>query len=251
MGETLLRVEGLSKHFGGVVAVDGVGLEVARGELHALIGPNGAGKTTIIHHLSGASPPDAGRIVFEGRDVTRLAFHERVALGLARSFQITSIFRQFSVLDNIALAVQARSGSSLSFWRPLAAERALGEEARRIVAEAGLAGREDVLAGNLAHGEQRQLEVGLALATRPKLALLDEPTAGMGPEDAQRMIAFLNGLKGAVTILLVEHDRDAVFRLADRISVLVNGRVIATGAPAEIRANGEVRRAYLGEEFRA
>jgi branched-chain amino acid transport system ATP-binding protein len=248
VGEALLRVEGLSKRFVGVVAVDAVTLEVAPGELHALIGPNGAGKTTIIHHLSGASAPDAGRIVFAGRDVTRLAFHERVALGMARSFQITSIFRRFSVLDNVALAVQARRGSSLSFWRPLAAERALSDEARRIVAEIGLTGREDALAGNLAHGEQRRLEVGLALATRPKLALLDEPTAGMGPDDAQQMTAFLDGLKGAVTILLVEHDMDAVFRLADRISVLVNGRVIATGAPAEIRANDEVKRAYLGEE---
>jgi len=248
MAETILRIEGLSKRFGGVVAVDDVSLDVLPGEIHALIGPNGAGKTTIVHHLSGALPPDAGRIVFDGRDITRLAVHQRVALGLARSYQITSIFRRFTVLDNFALAVQARSGSSLAFWRPLAAEGALFDEARRLVAEVGLAGSEDALAGNLAHGAQRQLEVGLALATRATILLLDEPTAGMGPEEAQRMIAFLQRLKGSVTILLIEHDMDAVFRLADRISVLVNGRVIATGLPADIRANAEVRRAYLGEE---
>jgi len=251
MAEPILRVETLVKRFGGVVAVDRVSLGLSRGELRALIGPNGAGKTTIVHLLSGALVPDAGRIVFAGRDITRLRFHERVALGLARSYQITSIFRRFSVLDNVALAVQARSGSSLSFWRPLARERALFDEARGYLERVGLGARADVPAGSLAHGEQRQLEVGLALATRPQLLVLDEPTAGMGPEEASRMIALLQGLKGATTILLIEHDMDAVFRLADRVSVLVNGAVIATGDPAEIRANAEVRRAYLGEELAA
>ncbi len=248
MAETILAIEGLAKRFGGVVAVDAVSLEVARGELHALIGPNGAGKTTIIHQLSGALAPDAGRIVLEGRDVTRVPFHERVALGLARSYQITSIFRRFTVLDNVALAVQARSGSSLSFWRPLAAEPALFEEARAVLERVGLAGRAGVPAGALAHGEQRQLEVGLALATNARLLLLDEPMAGMGAEESERMIALIGTLKTALSVLLVEHDMDAVFRLADRISVLVNGRLIASGAPVEIRANEEVKRAYLGEQ---
>jgi branched-chain amino acid transport system ATP-binding protein len=248
MAEAALAIDGLAKRFGGVVAVDGVSLTVGRGELHALIGPNGAGKTTIIHQLSGALAPDAGRIVFEGRDVTRVPFHERVARGLARSYQITSIFRAFTVLENVALAVQARSGSSLSFWRPLAAESAIFAAARAVLERIGLAARADVRAGELAHGEQRSLEVGLALATNARLLLLDEPMAGMGPEESERMIALIGRLKGGLSVLLVEHDMDAVFRLADRISVLVSGRVIASGAPAEIRANEEVRRAYLGEE---
>jgi branched-chain amino acid transport system ATP-binding protein len=248
MADVALAIDGLAKRFGGVVAVDDVSLTVERGALHALIGPNGAGKTTIIHQLSGALAPDAGRIVFEGRDVTRVPFHERVALGLARSYQITSIFRAFPVLDNVALAVQARSGSSLSFWRPLASETALFEEARAVLERVGLSARADVPAGALAHGEQRQLEVGLALATNARLLLLDEPMAGMGPDESERMIALVERLKGSLSVLLVEHDMDAVFRLADRISVLVSGRVIASGPPAEIRANEEVRRAYLGEE---
>jgi branched-chain amino acid transport system ATP-binding protein len=247
----LLEVVDLQKRFGGIVATDRVSLTVEAGELHALIGPNGAGKTTLIHQLSGALLPDGGRITFDRRDVTRVSFHDRVRLGLARSYQITSIFRRFSVIDNVVLAVQARSGSSLAFWRPRARETALYDEARRVLAEVGLAGREQVLAGNLAHGEQRALEVGLALATSPRLLLLDEPMAGQGPEESERMIELIGRLKGALTILLIEHDMDAVFRLADRISVLVNGRVIATGAPDEIRVNPEVKRAYLGEELAA
>ena len=248
MAEPLLRVNEVSKHFGGVVAVDTVTLSVRPGEIHALIGPNGAGKTTLVHLLSGALAPDTGRVYFGGSDVTARPFHERVALGLARSYQVTSLFRRFSALDNVALAVQARSGSSLAFWSPLATERALFDEARAVLAEIGLAGRESMLAGHLAHGEQRSLEVGLALATRPKLLLLDEPMAGMGPEESERMIALIDGLKARITVLLIEHDMDAVFRLADRISVLVNGRVIATGQPDEIRGNAEVKRAYLGEQ---
>ncbi len=247
----LLEVADLQKRFGGIVATDRVSLTVEAGELHALIGPNGAGKTTLIHQLSGALMPDGGRIAFDRRDVTRVSFHDRVRLGLARSYQITSIFRRFSVIDNVVLAVQARSGSSLAFWRPRARETALYDEARRVLGEVGLAGREQVIAGNLAHGEQRALEVGLALATNPRLLLLDEPMAGQGPEESERMIELIGRLKGALTILLIEHDMDAVFRLADRISVLVNGRVIATGAPDEIRVNPEVKRAYLGEELAA
>jgi branched-chain amino acid transport system ATP-binding protein len=247
----MLEVANLRKRFGGVVASDGVSLAVARGEVHALIGPNGAGKTTLIAQLAGSLAADAGAIRFDGADVTRLAQHARVKAGIARSHQITSIFRRFSVLDNLALAVQARSGSSLSFWRPVAAERPLFDEARAIAAEVGLAARTESPAAALAHGEQRALELGLALATRPKLLLLDEPTAGMGPEESARMIELVDRLRGRVTVLLVEHDMDAVFRLADRISVLVSGRILATGAPDEIRANAQVRGAYLGEEAAA
>ena len=244
----LLEIRNLAKRFGGVVATDDVSLDVGRGEIHALIGPNGAGKTTLVHQLSGALRPDRGRVLFDGADVTSMPFHERVRIGLARSYQITSIFRKFTVLENMVLPVQARSGSSLSFWRPRAAESALFAEAGAALERVGLAARAAVAAGALAHGEQRQLEVGLALATNARLLLLDEPMAGMGPEESERMIALIGRLKGSLSVLLVEHDMDAVFRLADRISVLVNGRVIASGAPAEIRANEEVKRAYLGEE---
>ena len=246
----MLSLRDLSKRFGGVVAVDRVTLEVRAREVHALIGPNGAGKTTLIHQVSGSLPADTGEILFDGRDITRLAAHERVRGGLARSYQVTSLFRRFSVLDNLALAVQARSGSSFSFWRPVAAERALFDEARDIAARINLK-RVDVPAASLSHGEQRALEVGLALATRPKLLLLDEPMAGMGPEESKRMIDLVRRVRETVTLLLVEHDMDAVFRLADRISVMVNGRLIATGAPEAIRRNEEVRRAYLGDELAA
>jgi branched-chain amino acid transport system ATP-binding protein len=247
----VLSLRSLSKRFGGVVAVDGVSLDIAAREVHALIGPNGAGKTTLIHQISGSLPVDTGRILFLETDITQLPAHQRVAAGLARSYQITSIFRRFSVLDNLALAVQARSGSSFSFWRPVAGERALAEEAHAIAAQVGLAEKAGFLASSLAHGEQRALEVGLALATRPKLVLLDEPMAGMGPEESHRMIALIGRIRAEVTVLLVEHDMDAVFRLADRISVMVNGRLIATGAPEQIRMNAEVRKAYLGDELAA
>ena len=251
MGEPLLRAESLRKRFGGVVAADDLHFAVEPGELHALIGPNGAGKTTFVHQLAGTLRPDAGRVFFEGRDVTSKSLHERVRLGLARSHQITSVFRAFSVLHNLALAVLARNGSSLRFWRPLARESQLFEQARSIAERVGLAGREHRIAATLAHGEQRQLEVGLALATGARLLLLDEPTAGMGAEESQRMVRLIAGLKGQVTLLLIEHDMEAVFKLADRISVLVSGRVIATGTGEEIRANAEVRRAYLGDELAA
>ena len=196
-------------------------------------------------------PTETGRIVFNDEDVTRLATHARVRFGLARSYQITSIFRRFSVLDNLALAVQARSGSSFSLWRPLRSERALFDEAASIADEIGLSDRLNAAAATLAHGEQRALEVGLALATRPQLVLLDEPMAGMGPQESARMIALIEKVRAQATVLLVEHDMDAVFRLATRISVLVNGRLIATGAPQAIRADPAVRKAYLGEELAA
>ena len=247
----MLELRGVSKRFGGVVATDDVTLEIAKGEVHALIGPNGAGKTTLIAQISGVLPIDDGRIVFKGDDITQLTTHARVAAGLARSYQITSIFRRFTVLENLALAVQARSGSSFSFWRPVSAERALFDEAAVIANEIGLGDRLHVTSSNLAHGEQRALEVGLALATQPQLLLLDEPMAGMGPQESEAMIGLMEKMRERITVLLVEHDMDAVFRLANRISVLVNGRLIATGAPAQIRADPAVRKAYLGEEIAA
>jgi branched-chain amino acid transport system ATP-binding protein len=243
----MLELRGVSKRFGGVVATDDVALDVKEGEVHALIGPNGAGKTTLVAQIAGDLSIDSGSIRFEGADVTQAPQHRRVRVGLARSYQITSLFGRFSVLDNLALAVQARSGSSFSFWRPVASESSLADEARAIAAQIGLAGREDAGAAALAHGEQRALEVGLALATRPKLLLLDEPLAGMGPEESRAMIALIERVRARVAVLLVEHDMDAVFRLADRVSVLVSGRVIATGSPEAIRAHPEVRKAYLGE----
>jgi branched-chain amino acid transport system ATP-binding protein len=246
-GKSVLQLDGISKRFGGVVATDGVTLGIEAGEVHALIGPNGAGKTTLIGQICGSLRCDTGRMRFDGKDITHMPQHARVAAGLARSFQITSIFGRFSVLDNLALAVQARSGSSFSFWRPVSSERALFDEARSIATEVGLAAKADAVAATLAHGEQRALEVGLALATRPRLVLLDEPTAGMGPEESRRVVELVEAIRQRVTVLLVEHDMDTVFRLADRISVLVDGRLIATGAPQEIRQDPIVRNAYLGE----
>jgi branched-chain amino acid transport system ATP-binding protein len=247
----VLSLRNLGKRFGGVVAVDGVTLDVAAGEIHALIGPNGAGKTTLINQISGSLACDSGEIYFLEKPITKLRSHDRVLAGLARSYQITSIFRRFSVLDNLALAVQARSGSSFSFWRPVAAERFLFDEARSIAQQVGLSEKSHFLGSSLAHGEQRALEVGLALATRPKLVLLDEPMAGMGPEESKRMIGLIGRMRAQVAVLLVEHDMDAVFRLADRISVMVDGRLIATGSPEKIRMNEEVRKAYLGDELAA
>jgi branched-chain amino acid transport system ATP-binding protein len=247
----VLELRSLYKHFGGVVATEQLSLTIPAGQAHALIGPNGAGKTTLLAQISGSLACDAGHIVFEGRDVTRLRQHARVRAGIARSYQVTSIFRRFSVRDNLALAVQARTGSSFRFWRPVSAETALYEEAGALAAEIGLGARQDALASELSHGEQRALEVGLALATRPKLLLLDEPMAGMGPEESHNMIALISRLRARLTLLLVEHDMDAIFRLADRISVLVNGRIIASDVPERIKENLEVRKAYLGEEAAA
>ena len=247
MAEALLAVEGLQKRFGGLAATDGLSLEVRRGELHAVIGPNGAGKTTLIAQLAGELRPDAGAIRFAGRDVTRLPPHRLSALGLARSFQITSVFMELSALDNAALAVQAHAGHSFRLWRPAARDERLRAPARAALARAGLGGREEVRASELSHGERRQLEIAMALATEPVMLLLDEPMAGMGPEESARMVETLAELKRTHTILLVEHDMDAVFRLADRITVLVYGRAIATGAPETIRADAAVRQAYLGD----
>jgi branched-chain amino acid transport system ATP-binding protein len=244
----MLEVRGLVKHFGALRATDGIDFEVREGETHAVIGPNGAGKTTFISQLAGNLRPDAGTVRFAGADITTLPAPKRARLGLARSFQITSVYPEFSALDNVALAVQAHSGHSFRFWRPARRDASLVEPAERVLDEVGLSRRKNILAANLAHGEQRQLEVAMALATGPRLLLLDEPMAGMGTEESQRMIALLQKLKQQKTIILVEHDMDAVFRLADRISVLVYGRVIATDVPERIKLNEEVRRAYLGEE---
>jgi branched-chain amino acid transport system ATP-binding protein len=246
--EPLLEAKGLVKRFGGLVATDNLDLAVEPGEIHAVIGPNGAGKTTLIAQLSGELRPNAGAIRFAGEDVTALPAPARSQRGLARSFQITSVFRGFSALDNVALSLQAHDGHSFRFWRNARSEANLREPARAILDEVGLSHRADVTAANLAHGEQRQLEIAMALATRPRMLLLDEPMAGMGREESERMVALLKRLKGRETILLIEHDMDVVFALADRITVLVYGRAIATGAPAAIRANADVRQAYLGED---
>ncbi len=248
MPDAFLKITDLYKSFGGVAATDHVDMEVEEGEIHAVIGPNGAGKTTLIDQLSGELRPDRGRIEFLGRDITQTPAHRRCHLGLARSFQITSILLEMTVLENVALAVQAHAGHSYRFWRRARADRALTGPAIAALAKVGLDGRADVPSKNLSHGEHRQLEIAMALASEPKLLLLDEPTAGMGPEETRRLIAFLAGLKGEKTMLLIEHDMDAVFALADRITVLVYGRVIASGTPDRIRADEGVRRAYLGDQ---
>jgi branched-chain amino acid transport system ATP-binding protein len=248
MSPALLQVERLGKRFGGIVASDDLTLEVASGELHAVIGPNGAGKTTLVAQLSGQVTPDSGRITFAGEDITGTPMHLRSRLGLARSFQITSLFLDFTALDNVALAVQAHAGHSFRFWRDARGDHELREPARAALAGVGLAERAEMLAADLSHGERRQLEIAMALATKPRMLLLDEPMAGMGPEESARLIEILRNLKGGVTILLIEHDMDAVFALADRISVLVYGRIIASGDPAAIRADPVVRQAYLGEQ---
>jgi branched-chain amino acid transport system ATP-binding protein len=246
--EPLLQIDGLTKRFGGVIASDTITLDIPRGEFHAIIGPNGAGKTTLIGLLAGEIAPNAGAIRFDGGDITGLAVQRRSHLGLARSFQITSLFRDFTALDNVALAVQAHAGHSFRFWSDARREAALRDPARAALARVGLAERADMRVDRLSHGEQRQLEIAMALATAPRLLLLDEPMAGMGPDESARMTAVLRELKGAVTILLIEHDMETVFALADRITVLVYGRVIASGVPAAIRADAAVREAYLGEQ---
>lgn len=251
MVEALLQVSGLSRRFAAVDALKDVNLTVEAGEVHALIGPNGAGKTTFIHHLSGALVPDAGSIHFAGQDVTRLSMHQRVAAGMARSYQITNVFLGLSALDNVALAVQGRAdaGSSFRFWQPVQAEKRLFDEAQQFLEQVGLHDKTQVVAGQLSHGEQRALELAMALATQPKLLLLDEPMAGTGPEESARMVDLIERLARHVTILLVEHDMDAVFRLADRISVLVNGQLICTGEPEAVKNDPAVRRAYLGDHL--
>lgn len=247
MAEALLEIEALTKRFGGVVAADGISLVLPAGELHAVIGPNGAGKSTLIGQLSGEVVPDSGRIHFGGQEITQLPVFRRSQLGLARSFQVTTLFPDFTALDNVALSVQAHCGHSFQFWRNARKEIELRGPAHAALARAGLAERAATLVADLSHGERRQLEIAMALAGKPRMLLLDEPMAGMGAEESARLVALLRALKGDITVMLIEHDIDAVFALADRISVLVYGRIIATGDPAAIRSDPSVREAYLGE----
>lgn len=247
MTTPILNVRGLVKRFGGLLATDHVDLTVNPGEIHALIGPNGAGKTTLISQLMGELKPNEGSIEINGKVVDGLPTAKRVGLGLARTFQITCLLPDYTVADNVAIAIQIRQGHSFRFWRNVRSETLLGEEARSFLAGVGLEARADELVANLSHGEQKQLELAVALATKPQLLLLDEPMAGLGHVESQQMIETLRGLKNQVSMLLVEHDMEAVFALADRISVLVYGRVIASGTVEEIRDNPEVRTAYLGE----
>lgn len=248
MSNVILEVTDLYKSFGGVAATDHVSLDVREGEIHAIIGPNGAGKTTLISQLSGGLKSDGGRIVFKGQDITHQPPHKRALLGLARSFQITSIVHAMSIRDNVSLAVQAHAGHSYRFWGKARKSAALTGPAMQALDHVGLADRADQQARNVSHGEHRQLEIAMALASNPELLLLDEPMAGMGPEESIKMVDILTGLKGSKSMLLIEHDMDAVFSLADRITVLVYGKAIATGTPDEIRGNQDVRRAYLGDE---
>ena len=249
MADAVLRIENLTKNFGGLRVTDDVTLDVMPGELHAVIGPNGAGKTTLINQISGLLAPDAGRVLFGGEEVTHLPVHRRASHGLARSFQITSILPRFSALENVALAVQAHSGTSFSFFRPAAREEALNRPARAALAQVGLSARAEVPAGELSHGEKRALELAISLAMEPKLLLLDEPMAGTGHDESERLVAALRALKGRFAMVLVEHDMTAVFALADRISVLIYGRILASGTPAQVRADPAVVTAYLGEEM--
>jgi branched-chain amino acid transport system ATP-binding protein len=249
VAEAVLRIQNLTKNFGGLRVTDDVTLDVMPGELHAVIGPNGAGKTTLINQISGLLAPDAGTIVFAGEDVTTMPVAARAQRGLARSFQITSILPRFSVLENVALAVQARRGTSFRFFGHAADEEELNVPAMAALAQVGLAERADAPAGELSHGEKRALELAIALAMEPKLLLLDEPMAGTGHDESERLVAVLRSLKGRFPMVLVEHDMTAVFALADRISVLIYGRILASGPPAQVRADPAVVTAYLGEEM--
>ena len=248
VAKSLLQIASLTRRFGGVVAADAITLDIAADEVHAVIGPNGAGKTTLIGLVSGEISPQGGSIQFDGGDITRLPAHRRSMLGLARSFQITSLFRDFTALDNVALAVQAHRGHSFRFWRDARREDELRKPALAALNRVGLAARGRVRVDRLSHGEQRQLEIAMALASEPRLLLLDEPMAGLGPEESAQMVQMLRQLKGGVTILLIEHDMEAVFALADRLTVLVYGRIIASGQPEKVRADAAVREAYLGEK---
>lgn len=248
MTDFALQLQSLGKSFGGLRVTDAVTLDVKAGELHAVIGPNGAGKTTLINLISGLLTPDDGKIIFLGQDITRLSIHKRAMLGLARSFQINSILPGFSVLENVALAAQSRCGSSFRFLGHASKERALNERAMAALEELGMTGRAHAIAGKLSHGEKRALELAMALAMEPKLLLLDEPMAGTGHRESEMLIRLLLRLKGRFPMILVEHDMAAVFALADRVSVLIYGRILSTGTPDEIRADPQVVSAYLGDK---
>ena len=244
-----LEVKRLTKRFGGVTANDSIDLELMAGQTHAVIGPNGAGKTTLVAQLSGEILPSAGTVLLDGLDITGMPPYRRAERGLARVFQITSIFKDFSVLENVALAAQGQMSHSYSFWKPAQGDENLNALAREALREVGLDSRAGDHAGSLSHGEHRQLEIAMALVRRPSLLLLDEPTAGMGSEESQEFLQLLLRLKKMYTILLIEHDMQVVFAIADRITVLAGGQVIASGLPEEIQANMQVREAYLGEDF--
>jgi|TARA_B110000881_G_scaffold99806_1_gene87782 branched-chain amino acid transport system ATP-binding protein len=243
----MLEINSLVKSYGGILATDSLSFQVETGNLHAVIGPNGAGKTTLIQQISGETKPDSGTIIFDGKDITQIPIHLRSALGLARSFQITNIFSDMTTWDNVSLAVQAKTGHSFHFWKDARRDAELRDPALVVLEQVGLSSRANIIAGQLSHGEHRQLEIAMALATQPKMLLLDEPMAGMGQEESTAMVEILQGLKGKLTILLIEHDMDVVFTLADQITVLVYGRKIATGFPEDIRKNPEVQAAYLGD----
>ncbi|CAN5675903.1 ABC transporter ATP-binding protein [soil metagenome] len=245
---SLLSVTGLVKRFGGLLATDHLSLDVRPGEIHAVIGPNGAGKSTLINQLSGELMPSEGTIVFDGVDVTRWPVYRRAAAGIARSYQITSVFPEFTALQNVMFAVQAGAGSSFGAWKPVSEDSGLVQPARAALIRVGLGHRANTPAGRMAHGERRQLEIAMTLAMRPKLLLLDEPMAGMSGPESEAVVALLRSLKGEYAIVLVEHDMDAIFALADRISVLVYGKPIACGTPAEIRNHEAVKAAYLGDQ---
>lgn len=247
MIEHMLKVNNLNKHFGGIIATDRVDLQVATGQIHAIIGPNGAGKTTLLSQLSGQLAPDSGSIEFNGKNIMHYPMAKRARAGLARSFQITSVVMPMTLLENVMLAVQANSGHSFRFWSKVSNDKRMVDAAMTSLSTLGLEDRAYRLAGNVSHGEQRQLEVAMALAMKPRMLLLDEPMAGMGKEEGAQMVEILNKLKGDKTILLVEHDMDAVFQLADKLSVLVNGHIIATDTVDNIRNNPEVQKAYLGD----
>ena len=248
MTEPLLRVSNLCKSYGALKVTHDVSLTVAPGQIHAIIGPNGAGKTTLIAQLSGQLRPDSGQVIYAGQDITGLDMAARVRRGLARSFQLTTLLPSFSALENVALAVQAREGSSFRFFGRAAREAGLNDQAMACLADVGIADRSHRLAGALSHGEKRQLELAVALAARPRLLLLDEPLAGTGHDEAAQLVRLFAGLKERVTMVLIEHDMDAVFQLADTVSVLVYGKIVASGDPAQVRADPRVRAAYLGEE---
>ena len=250
MSESILRVDGLNKRFGAIRASNELSFSVRTGETHALIGPNGAGKTTVINQLMGEIRPDSGSIIFDGRDITGQPVYRRAQMGLARSFQITAVFDRLTVAENLALAVQAHMGHSFRFWRRADRDPQLQGPLQSALARVGLDERAAELAANLSHGEKRQLEVGMALAGNPKMLLLDEPMAGRGPGGTVELSRLIGGLKGKLSILLIEHDMDVIFALADRITVLVYGQAIATGTPDQIREDPAVRQAYLGDESR-
>tara|TARA_B100000212_G_scaffold52048_1_gene33946 strand:- start:393 stop:1157 length:765 start_codon:yes stop_codon:yes gene_type:complete len=248
MSLPILKVSNLSKTFGGVIATDHLNLEIKHGELHAIIGPNGAGKTTLIAQLSGETLPDSGEIIFREKNITALPPFKRSRLGIARSFQITSLMLEMDVIDNITLATLARDNHSYKFWKPAREDIDLRKSALNALREIGLEERAFEKVGNLSHGEHRQLEIAMALATQPHLLLLDEPMAGMGTDEGSTILKILQKLKKRKTILLIEHDMDVVFALADRITVLVYGQVIASGSPESIKEDENVREAYLGSD---